>query len=322
MLFFPLFLMIAVLAVPFPLKAENTDGLGMWVWSYSSFSNQQSREGLVSFCSQHQITHLDIHVEISWDEHPPSLKNPEALKELLVLAGRKKITVSLLRGDPRMFFAQKHKQTLEELRAILAFSRTLPKEALLKAIKYDVEPYLTGEWRAGGEARRAIMQEYLSLLRQAGLILDEEAPQLLLGADTPFWWDRDEFIMEFEGERKRFSEHVQDLTDFIVIMSYWRDPRKVLESVEGERKYAEKIEKLVYPSLETIQLKKTPEITFWGVPADEFWRTVNQIQEVARRDPVMGGVRIHNYRGLAEKLKGDGLHKMDATAADKPPASR
>jgi hypothetical protein len=100
------------------------------------------------------------------------------------------------------------------------------------------------------------------------------------------------------------------LTDFIVIMSYWRDPQKVLASVERERKYAERIEKLVYPALETIQLKQTPHISFWGVPADEFWKTVNQIQEAAKRDPVLGGVRIHNYRGLKEKLSLSNPSKM------------
>jgi hypothetical protein len=142
-------------------------------------------------------------------------------------------------------------------------------------------------------------------------------PHFLLGADTPFWWDRDEFVTEFEGRRQRFSEHVQDLTDFIVIMSYSRDARKVLASVEGERKYAERIEKLVHPSLETIQLKQNPHTSFWGVPADEFWKTVNQIQEVAKRDPVMGGVRIHNYRGLREKLEMNNPREMGTEMPDK-----
>jgi len=161
------------------------------------------------------------------------------------------------------------------------------------------------------------MHDYLAFLRKAQLLLDEETPHLLLGADTPFWWDRDEFVTEFDGRSQRFNEHVQDLTDFIVIMSYSRDPRKVLQSVEGERKYAERIEKLVYPSLETIQLKQDPHISFWGVPADEFWKTVNQIQEVAKRDPVLGGVRIHNYRGLMEKLKMNSPSKMEAPGPEK-----
>jgi hypothetical protein len=240
---------------------------------------------------------------MSWDTPRPALKNPGALKDLMVLAGQRNISTSILRGDPRMFFPEKHGQTLEELRAIIVFSQTMPREALLQGIKYDVEPYLTKEWKAGGETRRSVMHGYLSFLRKARLLLDEETPHLLLGADTPFWWDRDEFVTEFEGKSQRFSEHVQDLTDFIVIMSYSRDVRKVLASVEGERRYAERIEKLIHPSLETIQLKQDPHISFWGVPADEFWKTVNQIQEVTKKDPVLGGVRIHNYRGLLEKLE-------------------
>jgi hypothetical protein len=314
---FPVFLLATILAAPVTLNAQGTDGLGMWVWSNSSFSTQESREKLVQFCLQHQIGHLDVHVEISWDSKKPVLQNPGALKDLMVQTGQKNITTSILRGDPRMFFSQKHGQTLEELRAIMAFSQTMPKEALLKGIKYDVEPYATKEWKAGGETRRSVMHDYLAFLRKARLILDEETPHLLLGADTPFWWDRDEFVTEFEGRSQHFSEHVQDLTDFIVIMSYWRDARKVLESVEAERKYAERIEKLVYPSLETIQLKQNPHISFWGVPADEFWKTVNQIQEVAKRDPVLGGVRIHNYRGLMEKLKMNSPSKMDTGVPDK-----
>lgn len=314
---FPVFLLATILAAPVTLNAQGTDGLGMWVWSNSSFSTQESREKLVQFCLQHQIGHLDVHVEISWDSKKPVLQNPGALKDLMVQTGQKNITTSILRGDPRMFFSQKHGQTLEELRAIMAFSQTMPKEALLKGIKYDVEPYATKKWKAGGETRRSVMHDYLAFLRKARLILDEETPHLLLGADTPFWWDEDKFVTEFEGRSKHFSEHVQDLTDFIVIMSYWRDARKVLDSVEAERKYAERIEKLVYPSLETIQLKQNPHISFWGVPADEFWKTVYQIQEVAKRDPVLGGVRIHNYRGLMEKLKMNSPSKMDTGVPDK-----
>jgi len=49
------------------------------------------------------------------------------------------------------------------------------------------------------------------------------------------WWDKDRFALEFEGKRKPFNEHVQDLTDFITIMSYRRSSQKVLDCVESER---------------------------------------------------------------------------------------
>jgi hypothetical protein len=309
---FSFLLLVTILAGPVTLNAQDLDGLGMWVWSHSSFSTQESREELVQFCLQNQIRHLDVHTEISWDGLKPILRDPGALRDLLVRAGQKKITTAIVRGEPRMFFSEKHERTLEELRAIMNFSQTVPKEAQLMGIKYDVEPYATKEWKAGGNTRRSVMQDYLAFLRRARQVMNEETPHLLLGADTPFWWDRDEFITEFEGHSQRFSEHVQDLTDFIAIMSYWRDPRRVLASIEQERRYAERIEKLIYPSLETIQLKQTPDITFWGVPTDEFWRVVLQLQEVTKKDPALGGLRLHCYRSLREKLKDGFPSRIDS----------
>jgi hypothetical protein len=301
-----------ILAWPLPLNAQTADGLGMWVWSSAAFATREARQKLVHFCVQNHISHLDVHAKISGEGKTPTLENQGAFKDLILEASQSKITIAILRGDPRMFFAQKQEQTLNELRAIIAFSETLPQGVLLKGIKYDVEPYATKEWKARGEPRRAVMHDYLTFLRKARAVLQEEAPHLWLAVDTPFWWDQDEFILEFEGMTLRFSEHVQNLTDFIVILSYGRDPEKVLASVEGERKYAERIEKLVHPSLETIKLKEDPSISFWGVPAEEFWKTVNQIQKAAKSDPALGGVMIHNYRGLAEKLKENTSVNMDA----------
>jgi hypothetical protein len=296
------FLLALTIASPPELNAETTDGLGMWVWSGSSYSTESARQELVRFCLRYGIRHLDIHGNLVWAGEDPILENPQGLREMILLAGDKGITTAIIRGEPRMFFLQNHDRALGELRAILAFSRTLPPGAQFKGIKYDVEPYGTKEWKGGGTARESVMRDYLEFLRRAHSILAEERPGLWLAADTPFWWDRDEFILSFNGERKRFSEHVQDLTDFIAIMSYWRNPERVLVSVERERSYAERIGKFVHPSVETIQLKKDPHTSFYDAPVEDFWKTVNHLQERAKEDPSLGGVRIHCYRGLKDKV--------------------
>ena len=296
------FLFALAFACPRELKAETTDGLGMWVWSGSSYSTESARQDLVRFCLRHDIRHLDIHGNLVWAGGDPLLEDSQGLREMILLAGHHRITTAIIRGEPRMFFLQNHDRAMRELRAILAFSRTLPSGARFKGIKYDVEPYGTQEWKGGGTARESIMRDYLEFLRRAHSVLDEEQPGLWLAADTPFWWDRDEFILSFNGQRKRFSEHVQDTTDFIAIMSYWRNPERVLASVEGERSYAEKIRKFVHPSVETIQLKKDPLTTFYDAPLEDFWKTVHYLQERAKEDPSLGGVRIHCYRGLKDKL--------------------
>ena len=305
-----IFLLVTALAMPMSLSAEPTNGLGMWVWSKSAFLTQDARQQLVQFCVKHRINHLDVHAKMSRDNQKPILQDAEAFKDLILLAGQHNITTAALRGDPKMFFSNKHEQTLRELRAIIAFSQTLPRDTLFKGIKYDVEPYGTKEWKAKGTTREAVMRDYLTFLRNARSVLHQEAPRLWLAVDTPFWWDDDEFILEFEDKRKRFSEHVQDLTDFIVIMSYRRSAQEVLNCVEGERRYAHRINKVIFPSLETVKLKQDPHLSFWGVPTEEFWKVVPQLLETAKEDPTVGGVMIHCYRSLVEKLNNDIPNKL------------
>ncbi len=304
-------LLIAALSVPTPLNAKQRKGLGMWVWSSSSFLTQEAREQLVQFCLKHRITHLDVHVKMSRDSERTTLKDGEALRDLILLAGQYNITTAALRGHPKMFFSENHDQTLRDLQAIIAFSETLPRGALFKGVKYDVEPYCTKEWKAGVTTFPPIMRDYLTLLRKARSVLDKEAPHLWLAADTPFWWDKDRFVLEFEGKRKRFNEHVQDLTDFITIMSYRRSSPKVLDCVEDERRYAQRIHKVICPSLETVDLKQDPHVSFWGVPNGKFWKVVSELTEAAKQDPAIGRVMIHCYRSLSAKLNHD--------LSDKPP---
>jgi hypothetical protein len=301
-------LLLATLGTPLSLNAEQRKGLGMWVWSNSSFLTEEARLQLVQFCVKHRITHLDVHIKMTHDGNEPILKDAEAFKALIALAGQHNITTAALRGNPKMFFSENHERTLRELRAIVAFTETLPQDALFKGIKYDVEPYRTKEWRAGGPSLYPMMHDYLTLLRKAGSVLDKQAPHLWLAVDTPFWWDKDRFALEFEGKRKPFNEHVQDLTDFITIMSYRRSSRKVLDCVEDERRYAQRIKKVIFPSLETVELKQDPHVSFWGVPKEEFLEVVPELLEAAERDTAIGGVMIHCYRGLFEKLTNNTSH--------------
>jgi hypothetical protein len=274
----------------------------MWVWSKSAYSTREARQQLVDFCVKHRIRHLDVQMKMSRESDKPILQDAEALKDLILLAGQHDVSTAALRGHPKMFFSKNHERTVRELRAIIAFSETLPGEAQFKGIKYDVEPYCAKDWKAEGTSLEGAMREYLTFLLKARSVLRKEAPRLWLAADIPFWWDKDEFALEFEGKRKQYNEHVQDLTDFIVIMSYRRSAREILNSVEGERKYAKRICKLIYPSLETIKLEQDPQICFWGLPSEELWKVVPQLMEAAEGDPTIGGVMIHCYRGLVEKF--------------------
>ncbi len=292
-----------IMMAPMSLNAAPAKGTGMWVWSEKAFSTKEERQKLVQFCVKYHINHLDIHIRFTPDNGIPSVKNGENIRDLILLAGESNITTAALRGNPKMFFSDNQERTLRELGAIIAFSKTLPEGNLFRGVTFDVEPYLTKEWKAKGESQRTVMLDYLTCLSRARSLLNKEASHLWLAVDTPFWWDKNELALEFRGAKKRFSEHVQDVADFIVIMSYRRNTGEIFSLVENERRYARQIGKVIFISLETSHLLKDDYISFWGLPPQELWEVVPRLLEATRADRAIGGVMIHSYRSLVEALE-------------------
>ena len=114
-----------------------------------------------------------------------------------------------------MFFARYLERRIAEVQTFVAFNETLPNGKKLLGIKFDVEPYGSKEWKAGGDQRRQVMRDYLSYLNQVNAYLSTAAPSMELAVDVPFWWDKTEFQILFDGQEKLFVEHVQDRVEAI-----------------------------------------------------------------------------------------------------------
>lgn len=278
--------------------------LGMWVWTQNAFGSEVERQKLCTFCSAENITHLDLSIKIQTAKGKRSVKNKEALKDFISRASQYRITINALKGDPRMFFERNHETVISELRTLLAFNESLPLASRLSGIKYDVEPYLTEEWRSGGEKREQVIRDYLTCLQRIKATIDKEAPDFTLSVDVPFWWDKPEFSITFTGKPKRFVEHVQDLTDYIGIMSYRINSTQVLNLVEHERTYAAKIGKSICPGLETIDLKeKKSRVSFFGTSPESFRKTVHELQSELSENTTTRCIMLHHYDSLSVYLK-------------------
>lgn len=280
--------------------------LGMWSWKQDAFLTAASRKEMLEFCEQENIRHIDQHISIRKDESGTYLiQNPEALSALLTEATQKNITVNALRGDKEMFFSKNHSRTLEQLRSLLDFNSKLPDHARFSGIKFDVEPYLSSEWRAGGDSRATVIQDYLAALKLLRAKMESRGPHLDLCADVPFWWDKPEFATTFDGEEKHLVHHIQDQTDWIGIMSYRRESKLVLRFVEDEIAYADSraFAKSVAPALDTIEIKgKESFISFWGTPPDTFRNTLQEIREQLSDSPSVRMIMLHDYQSLKEYL--------------------
>jgi hypothetical protein len=126
-----------------------------------------------------------------------------------------------------------------------------------------------------------------------------------LSVDIPFWWDKPDLKIEFRGQTKLFSQHVQDLTDSVTLMSYRRDPEEVKRIVEDERAYAVKFGKQVLPGLLHSKAHNPAEasLSFYGLPTSEYLRVRHELEGWASNQPGIGGVMHHHYGSLSNCLE-------------------
>ena len=234
------------------------------------------------------------------------LLNEEALRSFIIKAADRGITVNALRGDKAMFFASNHERTMAAVKTIVAFNETLPDGKKLLGIKFDVEPYGSQEWKAGGDQRRQVIRDYLNYLNQVNAYLSMAAPEMELAVDVPFWWDKTEFQMVFEGQKKLFVEHVQDRVDWLGIMSYRRDPSETAKLVATELNYASKFGYLrsVAPSMETGNITgKEAYISFGGVPVQQFRSSLSSLRNTYANNPYVRCIMLHHYDSLRVYLE-------------------
>ncbi|NKB23996.1 MAG: hypothetical protein GKR87_06395 [Kiritimatiellae bacterium] len=298
-----------MLALPITVSAaeEKTQpDLGMWSWFQSAFITDTARKDILDFCIREGISHIDQHISIKKRKKSYFIENAEELKKLIIDAGKRNISVNVLRGNKHMFFEPLHSKVLEQLATVIEFDQQLPKKVHLSGIKYDVEPYLTTQWKAGWEKRKKVIQDYLVLLQKAKELLDKDAPHLELSVDVPFWWDNPEFAILFNGQENLFTHHIQDLTDWIAIMSYRTTSREVLKLVKTELTYAKQTGRSnsIAPGLETAEVHGEEYWTsFWETPPEKFRKTLEKLRQELSGNPAVRCIMIHHYKSLVNYLE-------------------
>lgn len=289
------------------LLAPGTD-IGMWVSDREDIATPAERARLLQFCRTYGINRLLVQVPYERRGNGYDLALPEALRVLLADFARAGITIEALDGSAEMAFADNRANTLAMIQAILAFNRAQPDSARFAGIHLDIEPYVSERWKAGDVA--AIMHEFLDTAVAIRDAVRASDPRLTVAYDIPSWFDQAVFELDYAGARKSFNQHIQDLSDYVGIMSYRTratGPNSAVDISAGELAYGTKIGRPVYLSLETVSLPDTPTITFHGRPAAEYVATIRELAAHRTQDPVRGGILLHYYRTIRPLLEPDTL---------------
>ncbi len=284
--------------------------VGMWVWRADALEDEARARELVDFGKAQGIRTLLVQVHFA-EGSPlePRLRYEEGLRRLLKLAREAGVQVEALDGSSEMALAEGRASALARLDAVLAFQATQPKGERFSAIHYDIEPYTLPRWKEGAQAARTIAREMLetyTLLRDR---VRAEDPDLPVKFDIPAWYDtKPELALDFGGATKRLNEHIADIADEVVLMSYRRKAtghNSVEEMGRRELAYAARTGNKLSFALETIRLKEDPQISFHGVPVAQFHAVVRELVKTFEGQPGFGGLYLHHYDSLKTYLPAD-----------------
>lgn len=289
---------------------------GMWVWHFECYGDERERNRLLDFSKEHGITRLLVQMHYEADRSSPdpansvAIRAPDALGDLVECAGRAGILVEALEGDPNWALLSQQGEFWPKFNAILAWNARQPASRKLAGIHLDIEPYILKQFKSDEKPR--VMRDYLDLLAEVGRRLKAENTPMTLAADIPFWYDTreemdpDNHILEYNGKKQYLSRHVQDLCDYVAVMSYRQNAvggNSITSTSEGEVAYAGSIGKKAFPSVEMTEVSDTPTISFYGTDPSMFREQLRQVFDEMKDHKGFGGVLIHHYKSYRTYLE-------------------
>lgn len=154
-----------------------------WVWQADEW--QQTPDRVLMSARQYGLGSLFITIP----QDAGSVRHPARLAAFIRRAHASGLAVWGVDGDPAMVLPEERQATLARARAYARFNRSMPPEARLTGVQFDVEPYLL----PGRELSDAQSdQQYLALIQALHRTLQASAshrnPELALEMVVPFWW--------------------------------------------------------------------------------------------------------------------------------------
>lgn len=175
-----------------------------WVWDRGAWLERA--DALLDWAARERIGELFIVVPLEAGR----VKDPDALGAFVRRAAQRGIGISAVEGDPHMVLPGERAATAARARAYAAYNAAAEPAARLKAVQFDIEPYLLP---AHVLPAARLDREYLATLAA----LREAAGNMQLEFVVPFWW----------GERKAILDGLARHADAVSVMDYRTDPGQI-----------------------------------------------------------------------------------------------
>jgi hypothetical protein len=284
----------------------------VWIWEDDAFrmlDKEEVQQEVETFLDRQHISTMYLYAD-EFNGRNILVNEPEKYRKLIARAHARGFKVFALLGSAYLrtqeyILPENRPVALRMFRRVLEFNKNTPgASSRFDGVNIDIEPYILDDWSS---ARPLRGRQYLDLSDEFMRMKAEVGSSLLVGPAMPFWYDGIEDV-EWNGQRRRLSECVQDIYDYVALMDYRNfaeGPDGIVSLAQEELYYADCIEKKVMIGVET--LETTPaKVTFFGKGKKYFETQLALVESAMTRHRSFGGFVIHHlksYRVLVEEKK-------------------
>jgi hypothetical protein len=290
-----------------PGRAATAAPWAIWIWEEDAFrmlDQSVAEREVASFLDQQHITTIYLYAD-EFAGRNILVNQPEKYRRLIANAHARRISVYALLGSAYLktqeyILPEKRAVAIRMFGRVLEFNASTPEpSSRFDGVNVDIEPYLLDDWAS---ARPLRGQQYLDLSAEFMRMKAAVGATLVVGPAMPFWFDGIDDV-EWNGQRRRLNERVQDLYDYVAIMDYRNfalGSDGIVSHAQDELDYADRVGKKVMIGVET--LRTTPEkVTFFGKSQAYLDAQLAAAEAAVSQHRSFGGFVIHHlssYRVL------------------------
>ena len=289
----------ALLAIGSAHAAEPAGPRAIWTWegeSYAMLDEEGAAAQGIAFLKAKAIGTIYLYAD-AYRGRNLIASNPERYRRLLRRMHASGLKVYALLGSgylntERYVLPRHREEAVAMLKRVLDYNRAAALNERFDGINLDIEPHILAEWSTRKMELLANFVEMSDALMQVKRASGQDLP---MGPAIPFWLDG--IQLDWKGQRKPVSQHVQNIYDFVALMDY-RDHADggdgLVSHAMDELAYGEAIGRPVLIGIETMPnaLKK---VSFNHLGEADLERELAATSRSVGRMRSFGGYVVHHY---------------------------
>lgn len=304
----------ALLLAGFALAAQAADRIGpraIWTWeedSYAMLDDPATASRAIDFLQSKSIDTVCLYAD-AFGKRNAIADQPQLYRRLLRRLHASGLKAYALLGSgylhtERYVLPRHRKEALAMLQRVLDYNKAAAPEERFDGINVDIEPHILDEWAT---RKMALLGEFVALSDTLMGAKRASGQALPMGPAIPFWLDG--LHIEWKGQTKPVSQHVQDIYDYVALMDY-RDKAAggdgIVSHAMDELRYAERIEKRVLIGVETLP-NAIKKVSFHHLKEADMERELGATARSVGAMQPFGGFVIHHYGSYRTWLGRDGV---------------